>query len=218
MFIGHFGLAFAAKRVAPKAPLPALCAAAQCADLLWPVFLALGLESVRIDPGNTVVTPLDFVSYPYSHSLVMLVVWAVIGGAIYRASTGDRRGASVIAVLIVSHWILDVATHRPDMPLYPGGPKLGFGLWYSTAATLAVEVPLYLAGVWLYLRSTRPRDGVGRWAIWTLVVFLVVAYAANFGGPPPSVTAVWIVATVGAAVILVWSAWADRHRQSNAGL
>jgi len=214
MFIGHFGLAFAAKRAAPRAPLAVLFAAAQLADLLWPVFLVVGLESVRIDPGNTAVTPLDFVSYPFSHSLLMLVVYAAIAAGLCLMVTRDRRTAPVVAALVVSHWVLDVVTHRPDMPLYPGGPKLGFGLWHSIAATVAVEVPLYAAGVWLYLESTRARDGVGRWGTAALVAFLGVAYAANFAGAPPSVPAVWVSAIAGAVVIVVWSAWVDRHRES----
>jgi membrane-bound metal-dependent hydrolase YbcI (DUF457 family) len=167
MFIGHFGLGFAAKRVAPKVSLGVLFAAAQLADLLWPVFVGLGLEQVRIDPGNTAVTPLDFVSYPYSHSLVTLILWGVVFGWIYGARSGERRVVAIIAALVVSHWVLDVATHRPDMPIYPGGSKVGLGLWHSLPATLAVEVPIYVIGVWIYSRATRARDGIGRWGFLT---------------------------------------------------
>src|SRR4051794_2778630 len=140
MFIGHFALGFAAKRVTPHVSLAVLFGAAQLADLLWPFLVAVGLEQVRIDPGNTAFTPLDFISYPYSHSLVMLCVWAVVFAAIATTVTPKQlRGAVsshtksffVLAALVVSHWVLDVATHRPDMPLYPGGPKVGLGLWDS---------------------------------------------------------------------------------------
>src|SRR5438552_173444 len=132
MFIGHFALGFAGKRAAPRISLAVLFIAVQWADLLWPVLLAAGLEQVRIDPGNTAVTPLDFVSYPYSHSLAMLVLWGVVLGLIYRISTGTNGSAvAVLALLVVSHWVLDFLTHRPDMPLYPGGPTFGLGLWNS---------------------------------------------------------------------------------------
>ena len=101
----------------------------------------------------------------------------------------DRLVVPVIAGLVVSHWFLDFITHRPDMPIYPGGPKIGLGLWNSVAVTTAIEVPMFLAGVWLYARSTRARDGVGRWAFVSLMAALLLIYVANiFSPPPPSVT------------------------------
>src|SRR5580765_4994816 len=155
MFIGHFALGLAAKPQAPRVSLAMLFAAAQLADLLWPFLLAAGVEQVRIDPGNTAFTPLDFISYPYSHSLLMLLLWGAALGFVYRSSTGKNGSTfAILALLVVSHWVLDFVTHRPDMPLYPGGPKIGLGLWNSVPATVAVEVAMYAAGVWIYMRST----------------------------------------------------------------
>src|SRR5215208_4533406 len=136
MFIGHFALGLAAKRAVPSVSLGVLFAAAQLADLLWPIFLALGLEQVRIDPGNTALTPLDFVSYPYSHSLVLLLVWGAAMALVCSPFARGRHVFAVISALVVSHWVLDFITHRPDMPLYPGGAKLGLGLWNSIVATV----------------------------------------------------------------------------------
>jgi len=214
VFIGHFALGLAAKRATPRISLAVLFAAAQLADVLWPILVAIGIEQVRIDPGNTAVTPLDFVSYPYSHSLATLIVWALVLGWI--VSVRSRRDVfAVIAALVVSHWVLDYVTHRPDMPLYPGGPKLGLGLWNSRAATVAVEVPMYLAGLWVYFSATRPRDGVGRWGFGLLAATLLIVYVADLmGPPPPSVSALWQVAIGGIILILVWSWWADRHRDA----
>lgn len=194
-------------------PLVILFAAAQFADVLWPFLLAAGVEHVRVDPGNTAVTPLDFVSYPYSHSLVMLVVWGGAFAWIYGRLSGVTGAFTVIATLVVSHWVLDFVTHRPDMPLYPGSAKFGLGLWNSINATIALELPLFAAGVWIYARATRARDRIGRWAFWSLMVFLVVAYVANvFGPPPPSGPALWIFGIVSSAILLSWTWWADRHR------
>jgi hypothetical protein len=163
MFIGHFGLGLAAKRATPTVSLGALFAAAQFADLLWPTLVLAGIEQVRVQPGITAVTPLDFVSYPYSHSLLMLGVWGAAFGGMYLALRHGRpMVAFVLALLVVSHWVLDVIVHRPDMPLFPGGPKFGLGLWNSIPATLAVEVPMFLAGVWIYTRVTHPRDRIGK--------------------------------------------------------
>jgi hypothetical protein len=212
MFIGHYALGLAAKRVTPGVSLGVLFAAAQFADILWPFLLAAGLEQVRIDPGNTAFTPLDFVSYPYSHSLVLLIVWGLAMGWIF--GRGHRRAVAVIAALVVSHWVLDFITHRPDMPLYPGGPRFGLGLWNSVAATVAIEVPMYLAGVWLYLRATRARDGIGRWGFVLLASLLLVIYVGDAlsAEVPPSVGVLIGVAALGGVLFTVWSWWADRHR------
>ena len=216
MFIGHFGLSFAAKRATPRVSLAVLFTAAAFADVLWPVLVALGFEQVRIDPGNTAFTPLDFVSYPYSHSLLTLIVWGAAFAVVYRAITTENgRTFTVLTALVVSHWVLDFITHRPDMPLYPGGPKLGLGLWNSVVGTVAIEVPLFALGVWVYASGTRPHDKTGRWAFVGLIALLVVSYIANIvSGPPPSVQAMYVTALVGTGVLLLWSGWADRHRVS----
>jgi membrane-bound metal-dependent hydrolase YbcI (DUF457 family) len=214
MFIGHFALGFAAKRAVPRVSLGMLFAAAQLADLLWPLFLALGIEQVRIDPesGNP-FTLLDFVSYPYSHSLLMLVVWGVVLGGLYRAIAGGRRTFVVLAALVVSHWLLDFVTHRPDMPLYPGSAVVGLGLWKSVPATIAVELPLFLVGVFVYVRATRSRDAVGKWALYGLVALLLAAYAGSIvGGAPPSFTALWTTALGGFILLFALAWWVDRHR------
>jgi len=216
MFVGHFALGFAAKRAAPRLSLALLFAAAQLADLLWPLLLAIGVEQVRIDPGNTAFTPLDFVSYPYSHSLALLTVWAAILGTIAAVRLNGspfRRTFAVVALLVVSHWLLDWITHRPDMPIYPGGETFGLGLWNSIPATLTIELAMFAAGVWIYAASTRPRDAIGRWSFVAFVALLLVVYVANvFGPPPPSVTAIWIASIAGGAALTAWSWWFDRHR------
>jgi membrane-bound metal-dependent hydrolase YbcI (DUF457 family) len=214
VFIGHFALGFAAKRLAPRVSLAVLFGAAQLADMIWPVFLALGLEQARIDPGNTAMTPLDFVSYPYSHSLLFLAIWGVLLAWIYRLVAGKGRVSAVLAALVVSHWVLDFVTHRPDMPLYPGGTKMGLSLWNSIPATVAIETAMFAVGIWIYARTTRARDAAGRWGLAGMVTLLGLAYvgAAN-GAPPPSITALWIVSLAGAVMGTGLSWWVDRHRE-----
>ena len=214
MFVGHFGVGFAAKRMAPQAGLGALFLAAQFIDLLWPTFLLLGWERVAIAPGATAVVPLDFQHYPISHSLLATAGWGALLGAGYFAMTRNRRGAWVVAALVVSHWLLDALVHRPDLPILPGGDaRVGLELWNSLPATLAVEVPIFVAGCWLYARSTRARDAIGRWAFAGLVAFLLLVHVANLAGdPPPSATA---IAWVGQAqwLLVAWGYWVDRHRR-----
>jgi hypothetical protein len=219
MFIGHLALGFAAKRATPRVSLAILLLASQWADTIWPVFVAFGIERVRIDPGNTVFTPLDFVSYPYSHSLLMLVLWGLAFGLAYRGIAGGRRTVLVLAALVVSHWVLDAISHRPDMPLYPGGAKVGLALWNSFAGTVLVETAMFATGLWVYFRTTRAHDAVGRWALWSLIVILLAAYAASaLGGPPPSVDAIWMASIAGIVVLTGLAWWADAHRDAVAAV
>ena len=214
MFIGHFALAFAAKRAAPSISLGTLFLAVQLADLLWPNFVLLGLERVEVAPGITKVTPLDFVSYPYSHSLLALAIWGAFFAGIHWAIR--RRGGIVpwlLAALVLSHWVLDAASHRPDMPLLiGGGPLVGLGLWNSIPATVVVETVLFVAGVALYARATRPLDCTGVYAFWGLVAFLLLVSVANLmGPPPPSAAAVaWVAQSIW--LLVLWGYWIDRHR------
>ena len=213
MFIGHFALAFALKRAAPKTNLGWLIASVEFLDLVWPILVLAGLERVEVDPGNTVFTPLNFVSYPYSHSLAGAIVWSILFGGVYYAISRYKRGALIVAAGVLSHWFLDLIVHRPDLPLYPGSAETyGFGLWNSFAATMAVESVMFITGVWLYVSSTRAKDNIGRYALWSFIAFLAIVHIANaFGPPPPSSTA---VATVALLMWLfpLWAGWADAHR------
>ena len=213
MFLGHVALGMAAKRAVPRVSLAVLILAAQLADVVWPVLVAFGAEQVAIDPGNTRVTPLNFISYPYSHSLMTLILWAIAFACLFGWSRG-RGAVLILGALVVSHWVLDVITHRPDMPILANDrTKIGFGLWNSIPGTMLVEFAIYGIGLWIYLKSTRPVDGVGRWGFGVLAAFLVVVYLANvFGPPPPSINALWIAALAGAMVLMAWAWWADRHR------
>jgi membrane-bound metal-dependent hydrolase YbcI (DUF457 family) len=214
MFIGHYAVAFAGRRAAPKLSLGALLAAPQLLDMLWPIFLLAGIERVRIDPGNTAFTPLAFDSYPWSHSLLMAAVWGALFALLVVAFTRSASSAAVIFCLVVSHWVLDWVTHRPDMPLSPWSEtKVGLGLWNSVPATLLVEGALYAGGLALYTRATRARDAAGQWILAALVLFLLISYLfAAFGPPAPNVaTLAW--GGLGLWLVPVWGWWIDRHRE-----
>ena len=213
MFIGHFAAGLALKRLAPRTNLGWLIAAVCFLDLLWPFFLVTGLERVRIDPGNTAFTPLDFVFYPFTHSLQMALVWAILFGGVYYVFTSYRVGSIAIAIGVASHWFLDLIVHRPDLQLYAGGAKYGFGLWDSIAGTMIVEGLMFAAGVWIYLRTTRVRDRIGVYAFWFFVAILLLSYIGNaLGPPPPSENAlIYFTPLVWIFVALAW--WSDRHRE-----
>jgi membrane-bound metal-dependent hydrolase YbcI (DUF457 family) len=214
MFIGHYAVGFAAKYAAPKASLGPLMAAPILLDLLWPIFLLAGWERVRIDPGNTAFTPLAFDSYPISHSLVTSIGWGALFGGLYWIFTRYRAGAVAIVLGVVSHWALDWVTHGPDLPLYPGGPKVGLGLWNSIPWTLAVEFAMLAIALWLYVRTTQPRDRTGRYGLWAFVALAIVMYAGNLmSPPPPSVQALALFALSG-WIVPFWAGWFDAHRNA----
>jgi hypothetical protein len=218
MFLGHYGLALAAKRAAPETSLGTLVLAAQWSDLLWPIFLLLGWERVAIVPGITRMTPLDFVHYPWSHSLIMVLVWALLLGAVAGARTGLRAGV-VVGLCVASHWFLDLLVHRPDLPLAPGvGTRLGLGLWNSPWATVLLEAFFFVGGFVLYTRTTAPADSAGRMGFALWVGFLALIEIFNLGGsPPPSPQAVaWV--TLLLWLLVPWAAWFDRHRPVRSGV
>ena len=212
MFLGHLAVGFAVKGATPRVNLATLFAAAEFPDLLWPVLVAAGVERVEIAPGITAFTPLDFVSYPWSHSLVLVVIWGLLFAVVHFLRSRNGVAAGVLGMLVVSHWLLDYVSHRPDMPLYPGGTRYGLGLWNSVPATMAVEALLFVVGAWLYAQATRPRDGRGQFAFASLIGVLILAYVANILAAPPSVTAIWSGALVSSLLLLAWAAWADRNR------
>jgi hypothetical protein len=215
MFPGHYGVAFAAKRAAPRTSLGMLVFASQFLDELWPILLLLGVERVRIVPGLMTASSLDFVSYPISHSLVTAVGWSVLIGIVYFAIRRYRRGAWVVGIAVLSHWLLDVPMHRPDLPLWPGSHiMVGGGLWNSLWLTVLIDVGFLGVGLALYLRHTRATDRIGSWGLWAMVLLLLAIWLGGvFGAPPPN-ERILALSTLGIWLFIPWSYWIDRHRTS----
>ncbi len=215
MFIGHYGAAFAAKKLTPRPSLGTMMIAAQFVDLLWPVLLLLGVERVVIDPGHTAVTPLDFVYYPVTHSLLGILIWGILFGLIYYLLKKNLKSALILGLLVLSHWFLDLLVHIPDLPLIPGvSLKVGFGFWNSLTATLIVEGFVFLGGVFLYTTTTRSKNKKGIFAWWGLVIFLLLIYSGNiFGTAPPNANS---IAMVGLSqwILVAWGYWIDRNREA----
>ena len=215
MVIGHFGFGLGAKKFAPKTSLGLLFIAVQWADLLWPVLLLLNVEHVDLQPGNPKF-PLVFTDYPVTHSLLMGIVWGLCFGFIYWLIRKDIRGAFVLGICVVSHWVLDLVVHLPDLPLFPGdSPKVGLGLWNWPVLTGIVEAALFVTGTVLYLRATRAKNAAGKWGFWLLAVLLVVAHVAGLLSPlPASAHAIgWAAQYQWIFVILGF--WVDRNRSAS---
>jgi LexA-binding, inner membrane-associated putative hydrolase len=201
MFLGHFAAALVAGRAEPRLPLGTALLASELPDVIWPWLVLTGVEKVEIVPGDTVVTPLRFTHYPWSHSLAMVLVSGAALALLYRRAGRPARAAALVLVLAASHWVLDVISHRPDVPLVPfGGPLLGLGLWNSLGGTLLVEGGLFALGVYVFARGRRPR-----WSFWVLIATLAGLYFANlFGPPPPGTTAIALSGIVVAPILWIW--------------
>ena len=183
MFVGHYGISFAAKKVDPAVPLWVLFLAVQFLDVLWAPFVLLGIEKVRIVPGFTASNPLDLYYMPYTHGLITAIAWSLAAAIVYQlVARGNRRAAVVIALAVFSHWVLDFLVHRPDLPLYDNTAKVGLGLWNLPALAFGLEGVLLFGGMWLYFRIGPTRRG----AVLGLGAIMLAIQAYVFFGPPPT--------------------------------
>jgi hypothetical protein len=219
MFLGHYGLAFALKRVEPKVSLGTLFFAAELADLLWGCFLLLGWEHVRIIPGAIGRTPFDFYDYPLSHSLVAGVLWGAALGAIYyswptRDTSRHWQAAALVGAAVLSHWPLDLLVHAPDLPLAGDDSlKLGLGLWGHPTIAMIVELLSLAIGLAIYITTRSRRHPVRPGRLAFVVLLLVTVYLlGEFGPPPPSTTAVALGDIGFILVLAALGAWSDRRR------
>lgn len=213
MFAGHFAVAYAAKRLAPRSSLGTLFFAAQFVDLLWPFLVLTGVERLSLAPEGAIF-PFIFQYYPWSHSLLLTLSWSFVAGGVYWLFKGERGAALVIGALVLSHWFLDLIVHLPDLPLWPGGTlRLGLGLWNTPLVALAVELALFAGGVTVYLFATQPERRAGTWGTWFLIALLAVIQVGNtFGPPPPGPMAMaWTAMAMWLLVLLGW--WTDRARR-----
>ena len=212
MFVGHLALAFASKRFDARPSLGWYVAAVTTLDLLWPIFLLLGMEQVRVVPGTTAFTPLLFESYPWSHSLLMSAAWGAALAGIARWRGLAPHTTLLLALLVMSHWLLDFVTHAPDLPLWPGAsPRVGLGLWNSIPATIAVEGTVWVVSIWLYLGPRRATRWIGPVALWSFILVSTAMWLAGpWSPPPPSEQVIAWFSLIG-WIAIPWASLADRY-------
>ena len=204
MFVGHYGVSFATKKVDASIPLWVLFLAVQWLDVIWAPFVLLGIEKVRIVPGFTATNPLDLYYMPYTHSLVAALVWsAAAAGAYHLWRRASVRTSLLVALAVFSHWILDLVVHRPDLPLYDNTAKVGLGLWDYPTLAFGLEAALLFGGIAAFLRARPTRRG----AIITFGVVMLGVQAYVFFGPPPASpagVASTALAAYGFFALLIW--------------
>ena len=219
MFIGHYGASYAATKVEPRLPLWLFFLAVQFLDIMWAIFVLLGIEHVRIVPGFTASNPLDLYHMPYTHSLTGAIGWSIAVALFYRWFSANEgvSGKSMILLgaAVFSHWVFDLPVHTPDMPLWGDRFKVGLGLWNYPAIALSLEVVVLFAGLWLYLRATRP---VRKWSTAAFLLFGVALCAiqvmTSLGAPPESPTATAVTALLGYLALAALAVWLGRTRES----
>jgi hypothetical protein len=216
MFIGHYGVAFALKRVSPDSSLPALFLAVQGLDVLFAGFVLTGIEQLRIVPGFTQYNPYDLFFMPYSHGLLAASLWAVATGVVLGARLGRRIGWS-LGVAVVSHFALDVPVHVRDLPLLGDSSlKIGLGLWHHRGAALALELAVLGTGVAMWRQSAATgRRPVARWLAAVGVLMMVTIATPFFPAPSgPNAWAMQALAAYGGLTALAW--WLDRSHGRSA--
>lgn len=133
---------------------------------------------------------------------------------IYSLTKKNYKAAVLLGLCVVSHWLLDLVVHIPDLPLYPGNSiLLGLGLWKFKLVELLVEFASFTAGIGFYLTSTTAKNKTGLYATWSLIIFLMVIHLMNtFGAAPPYMKA---VAWAGQLqwLFIIWAYWSDRNRK-----
>ena len=204
MFVGHYGPALAAKSAAKDAPLWLFVVAAQFLDYLWASFILTGVEHARIVPGFAAMSVLDLYDMPWTHSLAMALVWSVIFALLARLVLQIRSALALalLAATVFSHWLLDLVVHLEDLPLWPGGPKYGFGAWRDPALTIALEFGALALGSGLYLVSTRKAGRFGLAGPALFFLLCTCAFAFNAVSPPPAIE------TAAASALVVYSVFA----------
>jgi len=212
MFVGHYGVSFAARSANRRLPLWVWFIAVQWMDVVWSILVLLGIEKLRIVPGFTQANALDLYYMPYTHGLPGSIVVSLVFGAIVAAFVSERRVATVLLVAAASfsHWILDLVVHTRDLPLFDNAAKVGFGLWRHVALSFPLELIVLGFGAFAYARALDLATAKARYVFWGFIAFLAAMQVyANFGPPPASPSAMAVMALGLYAVLAALAAWVE---------
>jgi hypothetical protein len=210
MFVGHYGVSFAAKPVGNRVPLWVWFIAVQWLDVIWSVLVLMGIEKLRIVPGFTQANALDLYYMPYTHGLPgSIVLSLVFGSGVALFTPGNRTATTMlVAAAAFSHWILDLVVHVPDLPLYDNTAKVGFGLWRY----VFLSFPRH----WRLALRARG-DAQAALGHWGFVIFLAAMQVhANFGPPPTSQAGMAVMALAFYAVLALAAAAVERFAVASA--
>lgn len=213
MFVGHYSAAFAIKALRSHIPLWILFLGVQLVDIGWALLVLAGVEKVRVIPGFMAASPLDSYYMPYTHSLLAAFVWAGAALLLYRyLRRSDWWAATLVGAAVISHWLLDLPVHGPDLPLYDNAYKMGFGLWNYPVPSYVLEAGLLAAAVWFFVHKARPALRLRRGVILFCGVLLAVQAVNTFGPPLQSAGLLVTAALTGYLAFIGVAAWLERRR------
>jgi len=218
MFVGHYGVAFLVKRFEKQIPLWQLFLAVQFVDVLWCVFILLGVEKARITQDYRGSLPLDLSYMPYTHSLIAAIVWSIVAylacwSFALKSKPSAQRVSLLVALAVLSHWILDWLVHRPDLPLYDNAHKMGLALWNYPLAALVLETGIYFGGMWLYLRATSATTFPGKYGMAILGFVILAIQVIVFWWPVlPNANIAAVVFLVGYLQLAAAAGWLEKKR------
>ncbi len=216
MLLSHVSVGLAGKKFAPKVSLGTLVLAGTFADIVFTVLAFAGIEKIRIVPGITAVNPFDMYYYPFSHSLMWIMIWAILFAGIYFLIRRDTRSSIVLGLCVLSHWVFDFISHRPDVEIIPGiGSPVGLGLWNSFAGTVIVELAVFVTGLIIYLNATQPRRKIGYLILSLFVLFNGFMFMGWLMGPPPQdMNSMFIMSGIMQLIGLALAYWSDHFRKA----
>ena len=216
MFVGHYAASLALKKYEKRASLGVLFLAVQFVDILFFPFVLLGIERINIIENYTQSTHFQLEYMPFTHSLVGSTLWAVAAYVLFRwVFVKDKSVALVVAIAVISHWVLDLLVHTPDLPLLSdASTKLGLGIWNNAIATYVLEAVLLLGALWLYLKSTTASTKTGKYGMAAFVVFMILFNIGNVFGPLQTDSKLVMSVSALAAYFLFAAIafWLDRKR------
>jgi hypothetical protein len=220
LFIGHYAVAYALRPIEKRLSLGWLFIAVMLVDILWSGFILLGIEQARILEHPAIAVPYEFISYPFSHSLLAAFFWAGLTFVLLRwiplaDGTTKVRVATVMAIAVLSHWFCDFLVHEPELPLWSNAIKVGLGLWDYPLVAYVLEALMFIVGVGIYLRNTRGRTFGGRWGmvIFAAMLFLLFTLTTFGGGVPPGMTTAAVIGIVMQIAFAVIAGWLDGKRR-----
>jgi hypothetical protein len=218
MFIGHYAPAFVAATSRKSPRLGALFVAAQLVDIAFFSFLLLGIEHLRMVPGATVMNAMDLYSMPWTHSLIGAIGWGAGFAIVYRLMSGSWTAGAIGGAVVVSHWLIDLLVHRPDLTLAGAAPKLGLGLWNHPWIEIPLELIFAFGGLWFFVSRTKATSAMGNWSPIVLGIGMAILQSVNWSmaqpaaiSPAPPSTGWLGLLAYGILSLLAW--WVARTRR-----
>ncbi len=215
MFIGHYAPSMLGGATG-KIKLWQVFIAAQLVDFAWAGFNLAGIEKTRIVEGFAGNSPLDLYYMPYTHSLLMSIVWAVLAGLVFGFvfRKQAKAGAVLFGLIVLSHWFMDLIVHKPDLTLLLEGQKYGFGLWEKPFLAATLELGLFIMATIWYLSKTVPANKWGKYYPILFIGLLSAIHAIGQKMPAPETTNEFAVSALFSYSLLALLAYGlDRSRR-----